>query len=61
MSRDKQALARIAKALGYSPEVAAVEWLEAVADACEQSPEVAKAIDAAYRKRDIIGWSRTGK
>ncbi len=61
MNRDKLALARIAQALGYSPEVGAVEWLEAVADACEQSPEVAQTISTAYRKRDTIGWSRIAR
>jgi hypothetical protein len=57
MTRQQLALARITQALGYSPEVAADEWLEAVADACVQ-PEVAQAISDAYRKRDTIGWSR---
>lgn len=57
LERRQQALARIEQALGYAPETSAVEWLEAVADACA-SPEVAKAIHDAYSRRDIIGWSR---
>lgn len=57
LQRRQQALARIEQALGYAPETSAVEWLEAVADACA-SREVAKAIHEAYAQRDVIGWSR---
>lgn len=57
LERRQQALARIEQALGYAPETSAVEWVEAVADACA-SPEVAKAISEAYARHDVIGWSR---
>lgn len=57
LSRDQVAHKRLSSSLGFTPETAAVEWLEAVADACAD-PAVAKAIADAYRRRDTIGWSK---
>lgn len=57
-TRAQAAAKRLADALGFAPETAADEWLEAVADAAEASPSVASALAEAYRARDTIGWSR---
>lgn len=57
-SRQQVAAKRLAAALGFAPETAADEWLEACADAAESSPAVASALADAYRQRDTIGWSK---
>ena len=56
-TRGQVAVERLAAALGFQPETAADEWLEAVADAATADPAVAKALAEAYRRRDTIGWA----
>ena len=47
--------ARIAAVLGYQPETAANEFVHAVADIVTDNEDIAVALDAAYRARDVHG------
>lgn len=57
-SRDQIALAKITEALGFQPETAATEWLEAIADVISEDASIASAIRTAYCVRDEIGWGK---
>ena len=52
---------QISDALGFSPETAAVEWLETIAAVIAEDPRFAEAVKQEYVARDTIGWSKIRK